>query len=264
MNLSKNLTIKSILCIDRKFLIYNLVLRNFKIRYRKSYIGILWTMLIPAANAVVYNIVFNLIMKVQIPNYLLFILSGLLPWSFFSTSIVVGTETLVNNHPVLNKVAIPPYAFVLAEVLTAFFNFILAIPVLLIVAILTGVEFQGSQLALPIAILLLFIQAFSVSLITSYLYVYFRDLKHIIAIVIQLWFYLTPIVYTSNMIPDRFKFFLLLNPTGMIFQFIHYTINSKEVFDYTLTWVPLAWTAVLLLLAASVVKKYNNTIVERL
>ncbi len=263
-NANYPLSIKTLMCLNRKFLVYNLILRNLKLRYRKSYIGILWTILIPAANAFVYNMVFNYIMRVDIPNYLLFLLSGLLPWTFFSTAITHGTESLITNQQVLNKVPIPPFAFILADNLTNLLNLVLAFPVLLIVALWTGISWNPIQLALPIVLSLLFLQAFGLSIILGYSYVYFRDLRHIIAIFLQIWFYLTPVIYNVKMIPEKMKYIIWLNPVAIIFQYMHAVFTTSEVIDSSQLLIPLVWTSLILVAALIVVRKFNRNIVESL
>lgn len=252
-----------LLCLNRKFLVYNLILRNLKLRYRKSYVGIFWTMLIPAANALVYNVVFRYVMKVDIPNYLIFILFGIVPWSFFATSITNGMESLVANQPVLNKVPIPSFTFVLADTLTAFTNFVLAIPVLSLVIVFSEVPLNSYQLFLPVALILLLLQAYGLSLILAYAFVYLRDLRHLMGILLQILFYLTPVLYKTTMVPEQFQFALFLNPIAPIFQFFHVAIGA-EPFNIKFIIAPFISTIVILVVSFVVCKKFNQQVVESL
>jgi lipopolysaccharide transport system permease protein len=263
MALSK-IGFKDFLCLNKKFLIYNLITRNLKLRYRKSYVGILWTMLIPAANAIVYNVVFEYIMKVQVPNYLLFLLSGLLPWAFFSNSLINGMESLVGNQSVLNKVPIPAYSFTLAETLTAFTNFLLALPVMGVMLFIFDVPFNIYQCFIPVAILLLLLQAYGLSLILAYVFVYFRDLRHLLSIILQIWFYLTPILYSAKMIPAKLEFVNWINPVAPIFHLFHRALGSEGVANDSLYIIPFVWTAVILIVSLLVVRKFNQEVVESL
>jgi lipopolysaccharide transport system permease protein len=261
---SHQISFRDFLCLNNKFLIYNLVIRNLKLRYRKSYIGILWTLLIPAANALIYNLVFKYIMKVDIPNYLVFLLSGLLPWGFFLTSVTNGMETLVANQAVLNKIPINAFTFILAETLTALTNFVLGLPIVILMILFSGVPLNIYQLLVPFLLLLLFLQAYGLSVIFSYLFVYFRDLRHLMGIVLQIWFYLTPILYQQKMIPANYEFVAWLNPLSHIFNMIHLAAGSQEAVNISMFIVPVLWTGFILYLAISVVRRYNQEVVESL
>jgi len=117
-------------CLHRKFLLFNLVIRNLKIRYRKSVLGFFWTLLVPAAMALVYYFVFSFVVRVNIDKYLLFVMVGLMPWMFISMAISTSTESLVINFNILSKVPIAYQAFPLAEVVSGMINFILSFVVL--------------------------------------------------------------------------------------------------------------------------------------
>jgi len=220
-------------------------------------------MLIPAANAIVYNIVFRYVMKVDIPNYLVLILSGLIPWAFFSTALTNGMESLVGNQSVLNKVPIPSYSFTLAEVLTAFTNLILSIPVITVVVLFSQVDFSLLQLFIPLTLVILLIQAYGIGLILAYAFVYFRDLRHLLGIVIQIWFYLTPILYRTTMIPEEYRFVLFLNPVASLFQYIHMALGIEE-FSIQPIFASLVWTIIIMILSLLVLNKLNDDVVESL
>jgi len=250
-----------LLCINKKFLVYNLVMRNLKLRYRKSFFGFFWTILIPAVNALVYYVVFQFVMRVQIPNYLLFILSGLIPWTFFSSAILSSMESLVANHSILNKVPIPPYAFPFAEILTCLINFLGALPVLVIVALLHPFAIDWTVVLFPIPIVLLALQAYGVGLILAYGNVYFRDLRHVMVILIQIWFYATPIIYAPSMIPERYRFLMYFNPVGHLFESLH---GYMMGYPFEANWliVPPLWTLVIIGLGFLSVRRWNALVVE--
>jgi ABC-type polysaccharide/polyol phosphate export permease len=203
-------------------------------------------------------------MKVDIPNYLVFLLAGLLPWGFFYTSLTNGMETLVANQAVLNKIPINAFTFILAETLTSLTNFILGLPIVIIMILFSGVAFNIYQLFIPVLLLLLFLQAYGLSVIFSYMFVYFRDLRHLLGIVLQIWFYLTPILYQQKMIPSDYEFVAWFNPLSQIFNMIHLSIGSIEKVSTMMFVAPVVWTIVILLIAMKVVRRYNQEVVESL
>lgn len=250
--------------IYRKNLIYNIVGRNLKLKYRQSFLGMLWTLLIPAFSSAIYYFVFQFVMKVQIPNYLLFILSGMLPWTFLSVTIMNGTECIVQNGYLINKVPVPPSIFPLTETLTGFINFILAVPVLLIVAFMTSAPMTASLLLLPVYFALLLIQIYSVSLLMATLFVYFRDLRHLISLIMQVWFYLTPVVYTEAMVPEDFRWIFILNPVAYIFSAIHTIIIFGVTPPFPELGIAATWSLLLLIVSFWAYHKLSTFIAENI
>lgn len=251
-------------CINKKFLVFNMVGRNLKIKYRRSFFGFFWTLLNPMAMAIVFYFVFKIILKVQVPHYLAFILSGMLPWAFFSQTLIENMESLVGNIGLLSKVPIPIQVFPFVGSLTNLVTLTLALPILLAVSIFTSVQLGPSLLALPFYITQLFLIAYSFSLILSVAYVYFRDLRHIISIIMQLLFYATPVVYNESMIPEKFKWILYINPIGAIFSAFHQILVNGEWPSHSQSLISVTWTTVLLIVTTMVRKHLCNELVEQL
>ncbi len=251
-------------CTGKKFLVYNMVGRNLKIKYRRSFLGFFWTLLNPLAMALVFYFVFKVILKVQIPHYMAFILSGMLPWSFFSQSVIENMESLVGNIGLLTKVPIPVQAFPFVGTITNAITLTLALPILLGVALITDVQLGPSLLSLGFFIPALFLITYGLSLLLAVTFVYFRDLRHIIGILMQLWFYATPVVYNESMIPERFKWISYANPVGCIFTAFHHIIvyGTWPTQDQVVT--TSLWVILFLTLAAFVRKFLCNELVEQL
>lgn len=248
--------------IKNKYIVFNLVARNLKLKYRKSSLGVVWTILIPAATALVYYFVFQKIMKVSIENYLLFILCGVLPWSFFNASVMQGLESIVGNHSLLSKIPISPSVFPFSEALTAFVNLIMAFPVFIVVFFVSNVAVSINILFLPLYLFILFVQAYFIGLFLAIAFVYLRDLRHVMAIVMQLWFYLTPILYESEMIPDSFKKFQYLNPISFAFNGIHDVVLRSKIPKLSDLFVMLFWTGGIVILSSTLYFKKKSKIVE--
>src|SRR6202035_5870261 len=127
-----------IFCVSKKFLVFNLVGRNLKVKYRRSVLGVLWTLLSPLATVMIFYFVFKVILKVQIPHYMAFLVSGVLPWSFFSQTINEGMDSIVGNAGIAAKVPVPIQIFPLVGAITNFITLFLALPVILGISILTS------------------------------------------------------------------------------------------------------------------------------
>jgi ABC-type polysaccharide/polyol phosphate export permease len=210
-----------IFCTGKKFLVFNLVGRNLKVKYRRSVLGVAWTLLSPLATALIFYFVFKVIMKVQIPHYMAFLVSGVLPWAFFSQTITEGLDSVVGNSGIAGKVPVPVQIFPYVGAITNFVTLFLALPVILGVSVFTDVPLSGSVIYLPYFFLCLFFMSYGLSLILGMLFIYFRDLKHAIGLVIQLWFYGTPVFYNPNMVPPKYHWILWANPTSGVFVGLH-------------------------------------------
>ena len=251
-------------CLGKKFLVYNLVGRNLKIKYRRSFFGFLWTLLVPLSMAAVYFCVFKLILKVSIPNYLVFILSGVLPWTFFAQTVMEGMESIVGNQGLITKVPVPLQVFPLVGTVTNMITFILSIPIMLGASLYWRIPFGFHTLTIAYFSLCLFLVAYGFSTIFAITLVYLRDLRHILSILMQLWMYATPVIYRESMIPEEYRFMLYLNPVGMIFRGFHDAL-LEGTFSTPLTMgVSAAWTIIVVLTALLVQRALGKGLVEQL
>lgn len=204
-------------CFNKKFLVFNLVNRNLKIKYRRSFFGFFWTIIAPLATSIIYYFVFKIILKIDRPHYLPFILCGLIPWAFFTQSISEATESIVSNQGLISKIPVPIQVFPLVVSITNFSTLLFALPIILVSAWLSGVvPSLAVFLILPYFLALLLI-SYALGAVLAVMYVYLRDLKHALGLLLQIWFYATPIIYDINMIPEKYRFILGLNPVGYIF-----------------------------------------------
>ncbi len=251
-------------CWHRKFLIYNLVIRNLKVRYRKSFLGFLWTLIVPIAMTLVYLFVFKYIAKIGDANYPILLLSGIIPWTFFATTLASGTDSLVNNFSILTKVPITNVAFPLAEACSAFINLLLSFPVLLVFGTFYGIFPTFSWICLPLIFIMLFLQTYCMSLLLAISNVYLRDVRHMVGILVQIWMYMTPILYSADLIPADILHWFYLNPLFSIFDSIHVIFLNGE---WPQKWAYLhmmGWTLALWLMAFMVNEKLKSKLVEKL
>jgi ABC-2 type transport system permease protein len=233
-----------------KDLIRNLVSRDFKTRYKRSYLGILWSLLNPLLLILVYTLAFDYIMKIRVKDFPMFFMCGFLPWSFFSASITTSLSSLSDSGYLIKAVYFPreiiPLSIVLSCLLHFLITFLFVFPILLIYGYLP----QWSYLLLPLIIFLQTVFAFGLSLFLSSIHVYFRDLRYILDVVLMAWFWLTPVVYPSSLIPESYLFLYKLNPM-MLFV----TAYRDVLLGGTLP-VPKYWMAILIATFGSVALGY--------
>jgi ABC-type polysaccharide/polyol phosphate export permease len=183
-------------------LIRNLVLRDLKVRYKNSVLGVLWSLLNPLLMTLVFTIVFTLMIPSDIPNYPVFFLCGFLPWSFLAASLVGATGSIVGNSNLIKKVYFPREILPLADVLSNLVNFLLALLVLFGMIFVTPVRLTPAVLMLPLIIVAQLIFVAGLALILATGNVFYRDTQHILQVVLQAWFFLTPIFYPITVLPE--------------------------------------------------------------
>jgi lipopolysaccharide transport system permease protein len=191
--------------------------KDFKIRYRNSILGFLWSLLNPLAYMAILTLVFSLLLRVSIPNYSAWLLLGLLVWRFFSIGTAQSLSSIVGNPSLVGKVYLPRYLIVLsnnlANLLGAALEFIALLPLI----VLLGVRLTAFVFLLPVILSLEFLLVFGLSLALSALNLKYRDFYQMWDIALQLGFFLSPIIYDPSLIPVRYQFVYFLNPvTGLI------------------------------------------------
>lgn len=204
------------------FLLSQLVSRDFKVKYKRSVLGIVWSLLYPVLNMAVLALVFSKMFKFSTPgvSYLVYVLSGLVMFNYFSEASNLSMSSVVANFSLINKIYIPKYIFPLSKCLFVGINFLLTLIPLYVVIFATGTGINIYHLVLPYAYICLFIFTLGFGLILSTISVFLRDMFYIYGIVLTLWTYLTPIMYDISIIPEKFQFIFKLNPLYHYIAFI--------------------------------------------
>ncbi len=206
-------------------LIWALSLKELKLRYKRSILGFMWALLNPALMMVVLTLVFSTIMRFAIPHYAIFLLSVLLPWTFFSQSLGYATDSIVGNADLIKKVAIPKLVFPVAAIVSNIINLLLSLIPLAILVPLMGHPFYWTWIYLPIPMLALILFTLGITFFLAAANVYYRDVTHVVQIVLSAWFYFTPIIYSLDFIPAQYQWLFKLNP-------IIYVINGFRLAVY--------------------------------
>ena len=224
------------------FLLQQLVSRDFKVKYKRSVLGIVWSLLYPILTMIVMAIVFSNVFKFSTPdvNYLAYLLSGLVMFNYFSEASNLSMSSVVANFGLLNKIYIPKYIFPLSKCLFVGINFLLTLVPLYIVLFATGTGINLYHIFLPYAYLCLFMFTLGMGFILSAVSVFLRDMFYIYGIIVMMWTYLTPIMYDIKMISEELQPWLKLNPL------YHYINFAREIILYGRIPQPFTWTICLL------------------
>ncbi len=219
-------------------LITVLTKKEIKVRYKNSVLGYAWSIANPLMNAIIYYFVFKIIMKFNIKDYTLFLISALFPWQWILNSIMGGANSFVGNASLIKKVIFPRHFLPLAQVLNDAFHFIVSIPVI-IVFLLYYHKAPSIDwfIYLPLMLVPTFLMVYGFSLLVASLNIFFRDIQYLVGIIMALLFYITPVLYSISFIPKKYKNLVLINPfTPLIINwrgvFMHNHINLA---NYALT-----------------------------
>ena len=187
-------------------------------KYKNSFLGVLWSFVNPLLQIIVYAIIFPLIMKSNIENYVVFMVCGLIPWNYFSTVINRSSFTMIENGNILKKVYFPREILPISVVTSETVTFLISSILILLFAFGYGLGLTINVLFYPLVLLVQYVLLLGISLIVSSVTVYFRDLQHFIGVLLQLFFYATPIVYAVDVIPENFRWILNFNPMTYIIE----------------------------------------------
>lgn len=207
------------LLYDHRELLWTWALRDIQVRYKQSFLGAAWAILQPLSMMVVFSLIFVYIVKVPTDGrpYPIFSYTALLPWTFFTTAITFAVPSLVNNMTLVTKVYFPREIFPIAAVGASFIDFLIASLVFVGMMLVYRIPLSVTFLILPLLVVIQILLTLGVVLFASALNVYYRDVRFVVPLGMQLWMYATPIIYPVSLVPERFRALYLLNPmAGLI------------------------------------------------
>lgn len=229
-------------------LLWSLVQRDLTVRYKRSVLGFLWTMLNPLLIMLVMTIVFSTFFQFSIEHFAVYLLSGTILWNFFAQSTSMAMHNLVWAGGLINKIYIPKSVFVVSAIFVGLVNFLLALIPLSLIMLFTGQSFSFTLLFLPIPIFLTFMFSLGVGLVVSTLAVFFVDVIDIYQVALTVLMYLTPLFYPVDIVPAKYLFFIHLNP---IYYFVE--IFRRPIYQGVLPEPYLLLRAALVALAALII-----------
>lgn len=208
-------------------LLSELVARDIKIKYRRSVLGVLWTLLNPLCMMIILSIVFYSIFKFDVENFPLYVLSGQVIFNFFNDSTTSSMSAIISSASLIKKVYVPKYLFVLSRVMSSFINLMASFTALLLVMVATRAELHWTVFlsVIPLAMVVLF--SFGVGMFLAAITVRFRDVIHLYSVFTTGLLYLTPVIYPMAALPDVVKTIVMINPlTNYLLMFRDVMFNN--------------------------------------
>ena len=202
-----------------RFLLANLIERDIKVKYRRSVLGILWSVLNPLMMMVVIATVFSRVFRFHIENFHVYYLTGSVIYNFISEATSTSMMSVFSSAPLIKKVYIPKYIFPLEKCLFSFVNLLFSLVAVVIVMLVSGIRFTFVALLFPIPILYALIFSIGMSLLLSALTVFFRDIVHIYGVFLTAWMYATPIIYPMEAVGEKIRFIMQFNPMYYYVQY---------------------------------------------
>lgn len=209
-----------------------LVWRDVKVRYKQTALGVAWVVVQPLISMLVYSGIFGALLNVPtggIP-YPLFVLSGLLPWQYFSGSLTKASNSLVDNSNLITKIYFPRLVIPLSAVFSGLVDFVISASLLGVLMVVYRTGPRAGLFYLPGFLLLAMATALGFGLWLAALNVRYRDIKHLMPFIIQIWMYLTPVVYGAGLIPERYRWLLSLNPMTGVVDGFRWALVGGELF----------------------------------
>lgn len=239
------------------------VMKEIRGKYKGSFLGVLWSFINPLLSALVYAIVFPIILRSSEPNYVTFIIIGILPWTYFTTVIMQGTTTILMNAGIIKKVYFPREILPISINTSGVINFLISCLIIFIFLIFSGIGFSWYILFLPLIILTQFILQQAIIFITSAINVYIRDAEYILNFFINMLFYATPILYSANMFESSpLKWIIYLNPMATIINCYRDVLFYQSMPHIKSLIMVLVGSCILLFISLKVFKKLEKGFAE--
>lgn len=230
-------------------------------KYKGSFLGVLWSFVNPLLMTLVYAIVFPFILRSGPEHYVTYIVIGILPWNFFTTVISQGTFTILGNAGIIKKVYFPREILPISVATSGLVNFLISIPIIFIFLIFSGIGFSWNLLFLPLVILAQYILSLAIIFITSAINVYIRDAEYIINFLVQMLFYATPILYSSDLFGSK-AWILNFNPMTTIINSYRDILYSGITPNLQYLFIVLFGSVMLLFIGILIFRKLEKGFAE--
>lgn len=246
-------------------MIYSLVRKDLRGRYKGSVLGFLWTFINPLMQLIIYTIVFSTILRSDIDKYYLFLFVALIPWIFFSSSLTGGATSVLSQKGMVTKIYFPREVLPIAYVTSCFVNTLYCFIVVFIVVFISGVTINlVAILFLPLIMIIEYLMALGMAMISASVTVYFRDFEHILGIISMAWIYLTPVMYSLDIVPEEIKPIFMANPMTPVIMAYRDILYSSKIPEMSTLLSALIFGVVSLIIGFFVFGKLKKKFAEEM
>lgn len=245
-------------------LVRQFISRSIKTRYKRSVLGVLWTLLNPLLTMIVLTIVFSQVFRFEIENYSIYVLTGLVGWNFLSSSTAGAMGEMLWSGSLLGRIYIPKSVFTVSAVGTALVNLLLSLIPVFLISLVLGVRFTPALLVMPLSILIMTVFALGVGLALSTAAVYFADMVPVYDVFLTIWMYATPIIYPLEVIPEQFRFLVWINPFYYIITLFRDPLYNGVVPELSVWLIATAFALLALLFGSYIFTSRSNEYAYRI
>ena len=247
---------------DYRQLLKSNVRKEIRGKYKGSFLGVLWSFVNPLLMALVYAIVFPFILKNSQENYVTFIVIAILPWNWFTTVISQGTFCILANEGIIKKVYFPREILPISVATSGLINYIISIPIIIIFLIFSGIGLSWYIFFLPFIALIQYLLTLAIIFFTSAINVYIRDAEYIINFFVMMLFYATPVLYSTTLFPEKYRWILYLNPMTIIINSYRDILYYKQAPQFLFLALVLIVILILLKIGMVVFAKLQKGFAE--
>lgn len=197
---------------ESKYVLSNFINQDLTVKYKRSVLGFFWSLLNPLATMMISSVVFGSIMRFELKDFVVFLYAGMLPWGYFGSASDLSGCSIINNEGFIKKIYMPKIVFPLTTVCSQFINMLFSMSALFLFMLVLGAKVTPALLFLPVAFLIIFLWTFGFSLLMATVNVYFRDMRYLMSVIMNAWYYITPILYPITAIPEKLRVIFYCNP----------------------------------------------------
>jgi lipopolysaccharide transport system permease protein len=242
-----------------------LIVRDLKLRYKRSWLGVGWTLLNPLTQLSVFYFIFNAVLPLNVPHYSSFLFIGILVWNWFQSALLFATSAIVEHRELIRQPGFPAAILPIVTVACNLIHFLLALPILFIFLVIDGSQVTFNLMALPLVIAIQFVLTLGFAYLVATFHVTFRDTQYLLGVALQLLFFLTPIFYNADVIPERYQTLYWLNPMVLLIDAYRSLLMRGELPNNLLPLLFLgAIAGVLLMLGCAIFNKASADFVDEL
>ncbi len=241
-----------------KFLFSELVKRDFKKKYKRTILGMLWSVLAPLLNVLVLMLVFTEIFGKKQPHFIIYIFSGTLIMSFYTETTQGCMRGLMANASIFTKINVPKYLFLFSKAVQAFINFLLTLALYFVFCLCDGIPFHFNMITLIYPIVTCLLYSLGIGMILSALFVFFRDIEYLYGVFLTLLNYVSAIFYPDTIIPEQFRKLLLINPVYVYIKYFRIVVINGWIPSSEYILLCSVYALVAVAIGCLIYKKYNH------